>query len=93
MLLLQRQGRIGFFMESNGAGGLPDRERIPSHRGATGSIAGYRNPGTCLVRGVPLKGLFDQMMANAADPQQGQADARPLGLQDWKIVCLSSPVA
>ena len=53
-------------------GGVPDRD-VPSRSSrSTGYSPSYRDPGTCLVRGVPLKALFDQMMANADDENKGR---------------------
>ena len=80
MLLLQRQGRIGFFIESTGQEACQIGSAMPLTQGDW-VYGGYRDPGICLVRGVPLKALVDQLMGERGRPEQGQADGGPLGLQ------------
>ncbi len=92
MLLLQRQGRIGFFIESTGQEACQIGCAFPLTR-SDWVYEGYRDPGICLVRGVPLKALVDQLMANADDPNKGRQMGVHWGYKDWNIVSLSSPVA
>lgn len=92
MILLQRQGRIGFFIESTGQ----EACQIGSAYALTQGdwvYTGYRDPGICLIRGVPLKALVDQLMANADDPNKGRQMGVHWGYKDWNIVSVSSPVA
>jgi pyruvate dehydrogenase E1 component alpha subunit len=92
MLLLQRQGRIGFFIESTGqeacqigsATALTKRDWL---------YEGYRDPGMCLVMGVPLKALVDQLMANGDDVNKGRQMGVHWGYKEWNIMSVSSPVA
>jgi pyruvate dehydrogenase E1 component alpha subunit len=91
MMLLQRQGRIGFFMESTGE----EAAQIGSAFALNGGdwvYQHYRNPGVCLVRGVPLKSLIDQLMANADDTSKGRQMGVHWGYKEWNLVSLSSPV-
>jgi len=88
---LQRQGRIGFFMESTG------QEACQIGTSYTLSpidwaFPSYRDPGTCLVRGVPMSNLLDQIMANSADESKGRQMPVHWSFRQWKIVSLSSPV-
>ena len=88
---LQRQGRIGFFMESTG------QEACQIGMSYTLSpidwaFPSYRDPGTCLVKGVPLSALFDQIMGNSADESNGRQMPVHWGFSKWKIVSLSSPI-
>jgi len=92
MLLLQRQGRIGFFIESTGQEACQIGSAFALAR-SDWVYGGYRDPGICLVRGVPLKGLVDQLMANADDPNKGRQMGVHWGYRDWNIVSISSPVA
>jgi pyruvate dehydrogenase E1 component alpha subunit len=92
MLLLQRQGRIGFFIESTGQEACQIGSAFPLTQ-KDWVYAGYRDPGMCLTKGVPLKALVDQLMANADDPNQGRQMGVHWGYKDWNIVSLSSPVA
>ena len=88
---LQRQGRIGFFMESTGQEACqigsayalaPQDWAFPS----------YRDPGMCLVRGVPLPTVWDQMMANSADESKGRSLPTHWSFKNYNIVSLSSPI-
>jgi pyruvate dehydrogenase E1 component alpha subunit len=88
---LQRQGRIGFFIESTG------QEACQIGMSYTLSpidwaFPSYRDPGTCLVKGVPLSALFDQIMGNSADEAHGRSMPVHWGFSKWKIVSLSSPI-
>jgi pyruvate dehydrogenase E1 component alpha subunit len=88
---LQRQGRIGFFMESTGQ----EACQIGMSYTLTPidwAFPSYRDPGTCLVRGVPLSALFDQIMGNSADESKGRQMPVHWGFSKWKIVSLSSPI-
>jgi pyruvate dehydrogenase E1 component alpha subunit len=92
MLLLQRRGRISFFIESTGA----EACQIGSAFALNANdwvYPYYRDPGICLVRGVPLRLLIDQLMANAEDANKGRQMGAHWGYKDWNIVNLSSPVA
>jgi pyruvate dehydrogenase E1 component alpha subunit len=92
MLLLQRQGRIGFFIESTGEEACQIGSAFPFTR-SDWIYGGYRDPGISLVRGVPLKALVDQLMANADDPSKGRQMGVHWGYKEWNVVSLSSPVA
>ncbi len=88
---LQRQGRIGFFMESTG------QEACQIGMSYTLSaidwaFPSYRDPGTCLVRGVPMSALLDQIMGNSEDESKGRQMPVHWGFRPWKIVSLSSPI-
>jgi pyruvate dehydrogenase E1 component alpha subunit len=88
---LQRQGRIGFFMESTGQ----EACQIGMSYTLTAvdwAFPSYRDPGTCLVRGVPISTLFDQIMGNSADEGKGRQMPVHWGFSQWKIVSLSSPI-
>ena len=89
---LQRQGRIGFFMESTG------QEACQIGMAYTLSpidwaFPSYRDPGFCLVKGVPLSALFDQIMGNSADESDGRSMPVHWSFHGQKIVSLSSPIA
>ncbi len=89
---LQRQGRIGFFMESTG------QEACQIGMSYTLSAVdwafpSYRDPGTCLVRGVPMSALFDQVMGNSADESKGRQMPVHWSFRQWKIVSLASPIS
>jgi 2-oxoisovalerate dehydrogenase E1 component alpha subunit len=91
MMLLQRQGRIGFFIESNGQEACQIGGAWALNRGDW-LYQSYRDSGMCLVRGVPMKSLVDQLMANADDPSKGRQMGVHWGYREWNLVSLSSPV-
>ena len=80
MLLLQRQGRIGFFIESTGEEAVPDRERIRAQQERLG-LPVVQGPGHLSRPGGPAQGARRPAHGQRRRPQQGQADGRPLGLQ------------
>jgi len=88
---LQRQGRIGFFMESTGQ----EACQVGSANALTPkdwAFPSYRDPGICLVRGVPLSTLWDQMMGNSVDESKGRSLPTHWSFKKWNIVTLSSPI-
>ncbi len=91
MLLLQRQGRIGFFIESTGEEAAQIGSAFALARNDW-VYESYRDPGLCLVRGVPLKLLVNQLMGNADDPNKGRQMGVHWGYRDWNLVSISSPV-
>jgi pyruvate dehydrogenase E1 component alpha subunit len=88
---LQRQGRIGFFMESTGQEACQIGMSYTLSAGDW-AFPSYRDPGTCLVRGVPMSALWDQIMGNSADESKGRQMPVHWGFSKWKIVSLSSPI-
>jgi pyruvate dehydrogenase E1 component alpha subunit len=88
---LQRQGRIGFFMESTGQEACQIGMSYTLSAGDW-AFPSYRDPGTCLVRGVPMSALWDQIMGNSAGEGKGRQMPVHWGFSKWKIVSLSSPI-
>jgi pyruvate dehydrogenase E1 component alpha subunit len=91
MLLLQRQGRIGFFLESTGE----EATQIGSGYALNDNdwaYESYRDPGICLLRGVPVRALVDQLRADADDTSKGRQMGVHWGFREQKLVSISSPV-
>jgi pyruvate dehydrogenase E1 component alpha subunit len=89
---LQRQGRIGFFIESTGQ----EACQIGAAYALTPNdwvYPTYRDPGVCLLRGISMKLLIDQLMANSEDLMKGRQLGTHWGYRDKNIVSLSSPIA
>ncbi len=88
---LQRQGRLGFFMESTGqeACQIGAAYALGAQDWA---LPSYRDPGMCIVRGVPLTTLLDQLMANSADESKGRSLPTHWSFKKYNIVSLSSPI-
>lgn len=91
-LLLQRQGRIGFCVDSSGQEACeigsafaltPDDWIFPY----------YRDVGMCLVRGVQTNVLMNHIMTNASDTSKGRQLGVHWSFKDFNIVSLWSCVA
>ena len=90
-LSLQRQGRIGFYVPLQGQEGAqvgcawalePTDWLFPA----------YRELGVALVRGLPLRALFDQFIGNSGDLLKGRQMPNHYGSREHRFVTASSPV-
>src|SRR3954470_7035407 len=91
MLLLQRQGRMGFYLTSLG--------EEATHIGAAHALRlgdwlypAYRETGAALYRGYPLRTFMCQMFGNAEDPVKGRQMPVHHSVKRLNFVSLSSPV-
>ncbi|MBI3022877.1 MAG: pyruvate dehydrogenase (acetyl-transferring) E1 component subunit alpha [Thaumarchaeota archaeon] len=91
-MALQRQGRIGFFIDSTG--------QEACQIGAAYALNSndwvyptYRDVGVCFLRGVPMKVIFDQLYANAQDYMKGRQLGVHWGYKEKNIVTIGSPIA
>jgi 2-oxoisovalerate dehydrogenase E1 component alpha subunit len=90
-LMLQRQGRLGFYMTSTGeeattigaASCLREDDPI---------FLTYRELGSLLWRGVPLEHLLNQLIGNSRDVTLGRQMPIHFCFRDWAIPSVSSPV-
>jgi pyruvate dehydrogenase E1 component alpha subunit len=91
LVALQRQGRIGFHIGSQGeeaailgsAGALRERDWI---------FPCYREFGAALWRGMPLASYVNHMFGNAADPMKGRQMPDHYGAKAARFTSISSPV-
>jgi pyruvate dehydrogenase E1 component alpha subunit len=91
LILLQRQGRIGFYLSCLGqeachigaAFALNDDDWIFPH---------YRNPGTPLLRGVSMLRMVNQCFGNAADEIKGRQMPVHYSFKDIHFFSISSPL-
>ncbi len=91
LILLQRQGRIGFYLSCLGqeachigaAYALNDDDWIFPH---------YRNPGTPLLRGVSMLRMVNQCFGNAADEIKGRQMPVHYSYKDINFFSISSPL-
>lgn len=91
LILLQRQGRIGFYLSCLGqeachigaAYALNDDDWIFPH---------YRNPGTPLLRGVSMLRIANQCFGNAADEIKGRQMPVHYSFKDINFFSISSPL-
>ncbi|MGA7475928.1 MAG: thiamine pyrophosphate-dependent enzyme [Thermoplasmata archaeon] len=90
-LMLQRQGRIGFY--------APLMGQEAAQVGASRALApedwvfpAYRELAVALARGVSLKAIFDQLLGNADDVIKGRQMPNHFGFRDRNFVVASSPI-
>ncbi|MEA3190399.1 MAG: pyruvate dehydrogenase component alpha subunit [Thermoplasmata archaeon] len=91
LILLQRQGRIGFYLSCLGqeachigaAYALNEDDWIFPH---------YRNPGTPLLRGVSMLRMVNQCYGNAADEIKGRQMPVHYSFKDINFFSISSPL-
>jgi len=91
LVLLQRQGRIGFYLECRGqeathigaAFALEDEDWIFPH---------YRDQGIPLLRGVPVQALVHQVFGNAKDDARGRQMPVHYSFREHNYVSISSPL-
>lgn len=90
-LMLQRQGRIGFYAPLTGQEAAqvgcalalsPDDWAFPA----------YRELAVALTRGASLKSIFDQLMGNSADLTKGRQMPNHFGFVAQHFVTASSPI-
>jgi 2-oxoisovalerate dehydrogenase E1 component alpha subunit len=91
MIAMQRQGRLSFFLSSNG-------EEAVSVAGAAAFIRddilfpSYRQPGVLLVRGMPVLTMMCQAIGNAGDNAKGRQMPVHYSWRAGNVVSISSPV-
>ncbi len=91
MVKLQRQGRIGFYIGTNGeevthvcaAYALRDTDLI---------FPAYREVGPALYRGFPLQTFVDQLFGNAEDNTKGRQMPNHHSGREFNLMSISSPV-
>jgi 2-oxoisovalerate dehydrogenase E1 component alpha subunit len=91
MIAMQRQGRLSFFLSSNG-------EEAVSVAGAAAYsrddmlFPSYRQPGVLLVRGMPVLTMMCQAIGNAGDNAKGRQMPVHYSWRAGNVVSISSPV-
>ncbi len=90
-LSLQRQGRIGFYAPLSG--------QEAAQVGAAFAMQpedwifpAYREVAVALVRGVPLRSVFDQLVGNASDRSKGRQMPNHFAFSEIRFVSASSPI-
>ena len=90
-LALQRQGRIGFYLQSTG--------QEASHLGAACALQdsdwlfpAYRQPGILLLRGVPLEKIVCEWFGNDGDTSKGRQMPVHYSFREANFVSISSPI-
>ncbi|MGE3171997.1 MAG: pyruvate dehydrogenase (acetyl-transferring) E1 component subunit alpha [Planctomycetota bacterium] len=90
-LALQRQGRIGFYLQSTG--------QEASHIGAACALQdsdwlfpAYRQPGILLLRSVPLDKVVSEWFGNDGDTSKGRQMPVHYSFREANFVSISSPI-
>lgn len=91
-MLLQRQGRLGFYISAEG------QEAV--HVGAGYALdtedwyyPHYRDPGVALMRGATFKEVFHQLYGDAQDDLKGRQMPNHFSWKDRHVVSVSSPLS
>jgi pyruvate dehydrogenase E1 component alpha subunit/2-oxoisovalerate dehydrogenase E1 component alpha subunit len=71
MILLQRQGRVGFYGASKGQEAVPIATGL-AVAGGDWVFPALREQGVMLVRGFPLRAFIAQVFGNSGDTQKGR---------------------
>lgn len=91
-MMLQRQGRIGFYLPSTG------QEAIQTGTAAALNMqdwvfSSYREPGIFHYRGAPLVHMLGNLWGNSADVCKGRQMPVHYSFADLKLFSISSPIA
>lgn len=90
-MLLQRQGRLGFYLPSFGE----EAAHVGSSFAADPDdviAQSYRQPGIALLRGVTPETMLDNCFGNAADIVQGRQMPVHYSFKDAGMISISSPI-
>jgi 2-oxoisovalerate dehydrogenase E1 component alpha subunit len=91
MLLIQRTGRIGFYLTCTGEEAVP-YGTTHALRASDWIFTAYRETGAALYRGYPLRTFMCQMFGNAEDPVKGRQMPVHHTARNINFVSISSPV-
>ena len=91
-VLLQRAGRIGFFVPSSGQEAAEIGSGYALREGDW-VFPSYRDHGVALLRGYPLETLVGQLFGNASDAMKGRQMPNHWCDRSINLVSVSSPVA
>jgi 2-oxoisovalerate dehydrogenase E1 component alpha subunit len=91
LLLMQRVGRIGFYLSCLGEEAVP-YGAAHALRDGDWIFTAYRETGAALYRGYPLRTFMCQMFGNADDPVKGRQMPVHHTARRLNFVSISSPV-
>jgi len=91
MMKLQRQGRLGFYMQSFGEEATHFGGAFPL-RSTDWIFPSYREPGAAFWRGYSIVDFTNQLFGNAADPIKGRQMPVHHSAKSCNFVSISSPV-
>jgi pyruvate dehydrogenase E1 component alpha subunit len=91
-MMLQRQGRIGFYVPSTGQEAI----QIGTAAALTPTdwvFPSYREPGVCIYRGASLHTMLCNLWGNADDVSKGRQMPVHYSFADLRIFSISSPIS
>ena len=91
MLVLQRQGSVGFYVPSTGE----EASQVGSAYVLEKDdwvFPAYREPGAAIVKGAPLKAIVAQVYGLATDESKGRQMPSHMGYRNINLVTPSSPI-
>jgi 2-oxoisovalerate dehydrogenase E1 component alpha subunit len=91
MMKLQRQGRLGFYMQSTGEEACHFGGAFPL-RPTDWIFPSYREPGAAFWRGYSMRDFTNQLFGNAEDPVKGRQMPVHHSVRWLNYVSISSPV-
>jgi 2-oxoisovalerate dehydrogenase E1 component alpha subunit len=91
MVMLQRQGRIGFYIGSNGEEACIIGP-IAALRPSDWLFPCYRENGGYLLRGMPFQRYIDNLFGNANDPAMGRQMPNHITWRPGNVASVSSPI-
>jgi pyruvate dehydrogenase E1 component alpha subunit len=91
MMMMQRVGRIGFYLSCIGEEAVP-YGTAHALRDGDWILTAYRETGAALYRGYPLRTFMCQMFGNAEDPVKGRQMPVHHSVKRLNFVSISSPV-
>lgn len=91
LMTMQRQGRISFFVPSEGEEALQIGTAF-ALRPEDWVFPAYREQGIALYRGYPLVAMFCQMLGNEHDLLKGRQMPNHFGSPQFRFAAASSPV-
>ena len=90
-MMLQRQGRIGFYVPMQGQEAAQVGSTL-ALRPEDWIFPAYRELAVALTRGIPLTLLLDQFFGNSGDVEKGRQMPNHYGYRRFNFVTASSPV-
>lgn len=91
MIMVQRQGRIGFYIGSSGEEASIIGS-IAAMRASDWLFPCYRENGGYLLRGMPFQRFVDNLFGNATDPVMGRQMPNHIAWRQANITSVSSPI-
>jgi len=91
-MMLQRQGRIGFYVPSSGQEAISTGTAAAMAKGDW-IFPSYREPGIFLYKGASLEAMYGNLYGNSADVCKGRQMPVHYSFADLRLFSVSSPIS